>query len=60
MKQILFSEVNINQKFVYKAQEFIKEEKKQKTCCTYTNAHAVSDANRKIGVKPNETVEVEE
>ncbi len=60
MKQVPFSEVALGQRFVYKNFEYIKIEQKRISCCKFTNAHIVGDLNQKIGIKPVETVEVDE
>jgi len=60
MKQVPFSEVALGQRFVYQNMEYIKIEQKRISCCKFTNCHAVGNTNQKIGIKPAETVEVDE
>lgn len=59
MKQVPFSQVELNQRFVYKNSEYIKIEQKRVSCCRFTNAHIVGDVNQKIGIRPQEVVEVD-
>lgn len=60
MKQVPFNEVALDQRFTYKNIEYIKENQVRVSCCRFTNAHAVGNANQKIGIKPSEMVEVDD
>jgi hypothetical protein len=58
MKQIAFAELKVGDKLVYNNSEYIKTDKKQITCCRFTNAYLEADPNQKIGITPQTIVEV--
>ena len=59
MKEVVFSDVSVNQKFTYENNEYIKTDQKKISCCKFINAHLVGNTNQTIGIRPNQTVKVD-
>ena len=60
MKQVPFESIAVGSKFVYSGTEWSKTEKVKISCCKFNNAVSTSDPKNKIGIKPQEIVEVSE
>jgi hypothetical protein len=60
MKEVKFDVVAVGSQFLYNGEEWTKTEKVKINCCKFNNAVSVSDSNKKVGVKPQEIVEVSE
>lgn len=59
MKQIAFTDLKVGDKFIYNNSTYLKTDKKQITCCRFTNAVLEADPNQKIGITPQTIVEIE-
>lgn len=60
MKTVSFNEVQVGAEFTYNGNQYTKLEQKKISCCKSINASLVSDANQKVFIKPQDTVEIAE
>lgn len=60
MKEVRFENVAVGNVFTYSGQKWIKTEKVKISCCKFNNAVGADNPKNKIGIKPQEIVEVSE
>lgn len=60
MKTVPFSEVAVGSTFTVNGKEYTKVDRVKISCCRFFNATLVSDPTNKIGIKPQDMVEVSE
>lgn len=59
MSNIVFANLAVGSVFKYNGEEYKKTQKQKVSCCKFFNATSTSDPNKKLGIKDNESVEIE-
>jgi hypothetical protein len=60
MTKVTFDKVAIGSTFTYKNGTYVKTETRKVSCCKFNNAYSTTDKNTRIGIRPNEVVEIAE
>lgn len=60
MKSVAFTTLKEGDTFTYKNTEYVKTATVKISCCKFTNAYQLADNKRKIGLKPQDLVEIAE
>jgi hypothetical protein len=60
MKSVPFRELKVGDEFTYKDNNYVKANQIKISCCKFTNAYLVDNNKKKIGLKPQEMVEVQD